>query len=151
MSVEPIPAGYHTITPHLSVANAAEAIEFYKAAFGAEEVDRALDPSGTKIWHASLRIGNSMIFVNDVFPGMGDPLPSKSSMWLYVPDVDASFERAIKSGATARMPPNDTFWGDRMGVLSDPYGQNWTIATRVKNMTPDEINQSLGEMLKKAQ
>jgi uncharacterized glyoxalase superfamily protein PhnB len=91
-----------------------------------------------------------MIFVNDVFPEMGDPLPSKSSMWVYVPDVDASFERAVKSGATVGMPPNDTFWGDRMGQLSDPYGQKWTLATCVKNMTPDEIKQSLEEMLKKA-
>jgi PhnB protein len=139
MTVQPIPAGYHTITPHLSVENAAEAIEFYKRAFGAVEIDRAPDPSGTKVWHAALRIGDSMLFVNDVFPEMGQPAPSQSSLWLYVPDTDASHERAVGAGAKSLQPPVDTFWGDRMAHVADPFGQNWTFATRVKDMTPDEM------------
>ena len=138
MSVSPIPHGYHTITAHLFVDGAAAAIEFYKRAFAAEEIDRAADPSGQKIWHAALRIGDSMLFVNDVFPEMGGG-QSQSSLWLYVPDVDASFKRAVDAGAKAAMPPADMFWGDRMAQVADAFGQKWTIATRLKNMTPDEM------------
>jgi PhnB protein len=138
MSVKPIPAGYHTITAQLSIEGADKAIDFYKAAFGAEVLDRAVDPSGAKVWHASLRIGDSMIMVNDVFPEMGGS-PSQSSMWLYVPDADASFKRAVDAGAKATMPPSDMFWGDRMGQVADPFGQKWTIATHIKDMTPEEM------------
>lgn len=139
MTTNPIPAGYHTVTVQLSVPNAADAIEFYKRAFGAVEVDRALDPSKTKVWHAALRIGTSMVFVNDLFPNMGDPEPSRSAMWLYVPDCDASFAQAVAAGAKVTMPAMDMFWGDRMGQVLDPFGQKWTIATRIKDMTPDEM------------
>jgi PhnB protein len=138
MTVQPIPAGYHTITPHISLENAAAAIDFYKRAFGAEEVDRAPDPSGKKIWHASLRIGDSMLFVNDLFPEMGPAEPNRTSLWLYVTDVDAWFKRAVEAGATPTTPPTDMFWGDRMGQVSDAFGQKWTLATRVKNMTPED-------------
>jgi PhnB protein len=138
MAADPIPAGYRTITPQLSIDGAPKAIAFYKQAFGAEEVARAMDPSGNKVWHAALRIGDSMIFVNDVFPDMGGA-PSQSSIWLYVPDVDASFERATAAGATVQMPPGDMFWGDRMASLADPFGQKWTLATHIKDMTPDEM------------
>ncbi len=137
MSVQPIPAGYHTITAQLSIDGAAKAIAFYEKAFGAEVKDQAPDPSGTKVWHAALRIGTSMIFVNDVFPDMG-AAASQSSLWLYVSDVDASFKRAVEAGAKPVMPPNDMFWGDRMGQVVDPFGQKWTIATRVKDMTAAE-------------
>jgi PhnB protein len=138
MSVKPIPAGYHTITAQLSIDGADKAIEFYKKAFGAEVIDRAVDPSGGKVWHASLRIGDSMIMVNDVFPEMGGS-QSQSSMWLYVPDTDASFKRAVDAGAKATMPPSDMFWGDRMGQVADAFGQKWTIATHIKDMTPEEM------------
>jgi PhnB protein len=138
MTVKAIPNGYHTITAQLAIEGAAEAIEFYKKAFGAEQIDRATDPGGKKVWHASLRIGDSMIFVNDVFPEMGGS-PSQSSMWLYVPDCDASCKRAVDAGAKATTPPMDMFWGDRMGQVTDPFGQKWTIATHVKDMTPDEM------------
>src|SRR5215212_3502142 len=138
MSAKPIPEGYRTITPTLAIDGAAKAIEFYKEAFGAEEIDRASDPSGQKIWHAAIRIGDSMLFVNDVFPDMG-VAPSQSSLWLYVPDTDASFKRAVEAGAVARMPPGDMFWGDRMASVADPFGQKWTIATRIKDMTPSEM------------
>ena len=141
MTVKPIPEGYHTITPQLAIEDCAGAIEFYKKAFGAEEIDRALDPSGTKVWHCAMRIGSSMIFVNGVFPEMGSSA-SKSSLWLYVSDVDAAFKRAVDAGAKATMPPADMFWGDRMGNLADPFGQTWTIASRVKEMTPEEMKKA---------
>jgi PhnB protein len=141
MATQPIPSGYHTITAQLSVDKAADAIEFYKKAFGAEEVDRAPDPSGKKIWHAALRIGNSMLFVNDVFPDMGGE-HSRASLWLYVSDVDAFFKRAVDAGAKPKQPPADMFWGDRMAHVKDPFGQEWAIATHVKDMTPEEMKQA---------
>lgn len=147
MSVNPIPDGYHTITTQLSIEDTASAIEFYKRAFGAEEIDRALDPSGTKVWHCAMRIGNSMIFVNGVFPEMGST-QSKSDMWLYVPDVEAAFKRAVDAGAKVQLPPTDMFWGDRMANLADPFGQKWTVASRVKVMTPDEIKKAGEEFAK---
>ncbi len=138
MAVKPIPAGYHTLTSQLYVDDAAAAIEFYQKAFGAEVIDRAPDPSGKKVWHAALRIGDSMLFVNDIFPDMGGT-KSVSSAWIYVTDCDAQFKRAVDAGATASMPPTDMFWGDRMGQVTDPFGQKWTIATHVKDMTPEEM------------
>jgi PhnB protein len=138
MSVKPIPVGYHTITAQLAIDGADKAIEFYKKAFGAEVLDRAVDPSGSKVWHASLRIGDAMIMVNDVFPEMGGS-QSQSSMWLYVTDCDASFKRAVDAGGKATMPPTDMFWGDRMGQIVDEFGQKWTIATHVKDLTPEEM------------
>src|ERR1700722_1222566 len=110
MAVSPIPKGYHTITAQLSVEGASKAIEFYKKAFGAEVIDQAADPSGKKVWHAALRVGDSMLFVNDVFPEMGGSA-SHTSLWLYVNDVDASFKRAVDAGAKGKNPPPDMFWG----------------------------------------
>ncbi len=140
MSVQPIPTGYHTITAQLAIQGAAKAIEFYEKAFAAVVLDRAMDPSGNKVWHAAMKIGDSMIFVNDVFPEM-DPTAqqSVSNLWLYVDDVDAWFKRAVEAGARPGMPPADMFWGDRMGQVTDPFGQKWTIAMHVKDMTPDEM------------
>jgi len=139
MSVKFIPTGYHTITTQLSVEGAAAAIEFYKKAFGAEQVGEvSIDPSGKKVWHSALRIGDSLFFVNDVFPEMGGT-KSESSMWVYVTDCDASFKRATDAGGKPTMPPAETFWGDRMGQLVDPFGQKWVIATHVKDMTPAEM------------
>src|SRR5262245_24912415 len=126
MPVKPIPEGYHTITAQLSLDRAADAIEFYKKAVGAEETGRAMHPSGTRVWHCARRIGNSMLFVNDVFPEMGGTV-SSSSLWRYVPDADAAFDRAVKAGAKPAMPPADMFWGDRMGQVADHFGQKWTI------------------------
>ena len=135
--VDPIPDGFHTITPSLTLEGAAEAIEFYKRAFGAEERSRALDPSGTKVWHSELRIGNSVFFVNDTAPEMG-ATPSFSSLWIYTADADAAFERAVKAGAKVTMPMADMFWGDRVGMLVDRWNIKWTIAKRVKNLTAAE-------------
>lgn len=138
MSVKPVPAGYHTLTAQLAIDGAQKAIDFYKAAFGAEVVDTAKDPSGQKVWHAALRIGDSMLFVNDVFPEMGGSA-SHSNMWVYVPDTDASFKRAVDAGAKPTMEPADMFWGDRMGCVVDPFGQKWTLATHTKDLTPEEM------------
>jgi PhnB protein len=142
-----IPEGYHTLTPGLSIDGAAEAIELYKKAFGAEELDRAPDPRGKKIWHAALRIGNSMLFVNDVFPEMG-ATASNSSLWLYVDSCDAAFKRAVDAGLKATRPCSDMFWGDRMGQVVDRWGIKWTIATHVKDMTHAEMQKAQEEFLK---
>jgi uncharacterized glyoxalase superfamily protein PhnB len=136
--VKPIPEGLHTLTPSLTVEGAAEAIEFYKRAFGAEERSRALDPSGTKVWHAELRIGNSAFFINDTAPEMG-ATPSFSSLWIYTEDADKAFERAVKAGAKVTMPMADMFWGDRVGMMVDRWNIKWSIAKRVKELSPAEM------------
>jgi uncharacterized glyoxalase superfamily protein PhnB len=138
MSTQPVPAGYHTITAQLTIDGAEKAIAFYQKAFGAEVLDKAIDPSGTKVWHAVLRIGESNIFVNDCFPEMGGEV-SRSGLWLYVTDTDAWYRRAVEAGATGTQPPADMFWGDRMAHVKDPFGQTWAIATHVKDMTPAEM------------
>ena len=142
-----VPEGLHTVTPQLSVDGATQAIDFYKKAFGAEEVMRAPDPSGQKIWHAQLRIGNSSIFVNDTFPEMGGK-PSQSSMWLYLDNVDAAFKRAVDAGCTVRMAVADMFWGDRTGTVTDRWGIQWTIATHVKDLSPAEMMKAEAEFIK---
>jgi PhnB protein len=144
MAVKPIPAGMHSLTPHIVVAGAAEAIEFYKKAFGAEEVSRAPDPSGKKVWHAELRFGDSAVFVNDAFPEM-EASPAHASLWLYSADADAAFKRAVDAGAHVKMPPADMFWGDRMSVVRDRWGNQWTFAQRVKDLTPDEMGRASEE------
>ena len=170
MSVKPIPEGYHTITPQLAVQDAGKTAvahggqawqdatifdavamstggpEFYKKAFGAEVKDFAKDPSGEKVWHASLRIGTSMIYVNDVFPEMGGR-ESQSSIWLYVADCDAAFEQATEAGAKALMPPGDMFWGDRMAHVADPFNQTWALATHVKDLTPEQLKAAEAEFV----
>ncbi|HVY46050.1 MAG TPA: VOC family protein [Minicystis sp.] len=146
MTVSAIPKGYHTITPQLSIEGAQRAIDFYVKAFGAEAVDVAKDPSGAKIWHAALRVGDSMLFVNDVFPEMGGS-KSDASLWLYVPDVDAAYKRAVDAGATSKHAPSDMFWGDRMAHVADPFGQTWTLATRKKDLTPEEMKKAEAEFV----
>ena len=132
------PEGLHSVTPALCVDGAAEAIEFYKKAFGAVERDRAIDPSGKKIWHASILIGDSTVFLTDAFPEMGS-VANTSSLWIYTDDVDAAFKRAVDAGAQVRMPVADMFWGDRMGALTDRWGNRWTLAQHIKDMTPEEM------------
>jgi len=139
--VKPIPEGLHTLTPQLNIDGAAEAIEFYKRAFGAEELMRAPDPTGKKVWHANLRIGDSCFFVNDTQPEMG-ATASSSSLWVYAPNVDAAFERATKAGAKTAMPPQDMFWGDRMGSVVDRWGITWNLATHIKDPTPEEMKKA---------
>jgi len=144
-ATQPIPAGFHTITPSLTVRNAAQAIEFYKKALGAEERMRMAGPDG-KISHAELKIGNSIIFLNDENPTWGCKSPqtlggSASAFYLYVEDVDKAFQSAIDAGGNTTMPVMDMFWGDRMGNFTDPYGYSWTISTHTQDMTEQEMEE----------
>ena len=153
---KPVPAGYSTVTPYLVVNDAARALDFYKQAFGAEEKMRMAGPQG-KIGHAEIKIGDSMIMLADEMPGAGTRSPhslngTTGGVFLYVKDVDAVFQQAVNAGAKADMPPADMFWGDRMGHLADPFGQKWTIATHIKDMTPEEMQKRMqAEMAKYSQ
>jgi len=148
MAVKPIPEGFHTITPHLVVKGASDAIEFYKKAFGAEEITRLSGPDGKSVMHAELRIGDSRLMLCDEFPGSGCMSPRSAggttvTIHLYVSDVDAVFERALAAGATVVMPVMDKFWGDRYGNLADPYGHQWGVATHKQDLTPEECQKAL--------
>jgi PhnB protein len=144
--IKAIPEGLHSVTPALAIAGAAEAIELYKKAFGAVEKFRAPDPSGQKIWHAELRIGDSVVFVNDAFPEMGSG-PTKTSLWLYSEDVDAAFKRATDAGVEVRMPLGDMFWGDRMGTVVDHWGNQWTLAQHKQDLTPEQMKKAEQEFV----
>jgi PhnB protein len=142
-SKTPIPKGYHTATPTLTVRNAAEAIEFYKKALGAEELMRMPTPDG-KIVHAELKIGDSIIFLADEIPGMGNKSPqtlggTTGGLYLYVEDVDTVYQRAIDAGAKSNMSVMDMFWGDRVGHFVDPYGHTWDVSTRTRDLSPKEV------------
>lgn len=150
-SVRAIPEGAHTITPHLTVSPAGEAIEFYKKAFGAEEICRMASPDGKAVWHAELRIGDSAFYLNDESPQCGSATPktlkgTTARVHLYVENCDALFQRAVSAGATAAMPPADMFWGDRYGVLTDPFGHVWGIATHKEDLSPDEMQKRMAAM-----
>jgi len=141
--VNPVPEGFHTLSPHIVVKGAGEAIEFYKKAFGAEELCRMPGPDGTSVMHAELRIGNSIFMVCDEFPDLDVRSPkalggSPVTLHLYVEDADAVFNQAVAAGARAGMPPQDMFWGDRYGKLIDPYGHEWGIATHLEDVSPEE-------------
>jgi PhnB protein len=143
--INPIPEGHHTITPHLVVKGASEAIEFYKRAFGAEELARMPGPDGKSIMHAALKIGDSRLFLVDEFPEMGCVGPqalggSPVTIHIFVEDVDAIFNQAVSAGAEVRMPLMDAFWGDRYGQLIDPFGHKWSLATHKEDLTPEEIS-----------
>ena len=150
MAVKPIPEGYHSLTPYLAVPDAAKAIEFYKQAFGATETMRMPSPDG-RIMHAELRIGNSVIMLSDEMEGGRSRSPqavgaTTGHVFLYVPDVDAAFARAVDAGATAAMPVADMFWGDRYGRVVDPFGHDWSIATRKENLSPAEVGRRSSAM-----
>ena len=136
--VSAIPEGLHTVVPSLVLSNCSEALAFFAKALGAVETSRAPDPSGKKIWHASFKIGDSTFYCNDEFPEMG-ARARPASFWIYGEAIDARFKRAVEAGAKATMEPTDGFWGDRFGVVVDPYGNQWTLAQRVKNLTPAEV------------
>ena len=151
---KPIPEGFHSVTPQLTLENAAQAIDWYKKAFGAEERGRATGPDG-KILHAEVRIGDSSIMVNDVMMGGKGPKAmggSPASFWIYVPDCDALFNRAVAAGGQVASGPmgqmGDQFWGDRCGTLTDPHGYRWTIATRKEDLSPQEMKQRQDEWMK---
>jgi len=145
MSPQPIPEGYHTVTPYLAVDDAAEAIEFYKRAFGARERGKMLGPDG-KIAHAEIQIGDSIVMVSDPFPQSTVKPPKEiggtsGSIFLYVEDADAAFKQAVAAGAHVEMELADQFWGDRFGTLTDPYGHLWSIATHIEDLSPEEIEE----------
>jgi PhnB protein len=153
MPVKPIPDGHHNVTPYLVVDGAAKALDFYKQAFGAEETKR-MDMGDGKLMHAEIRIGDSPIMLADENPHMGNKSPksyngSPVSLMLYVPDVDATFKRAISAGAKERMPVTDQFYGDRAGALVDPFGHTWTIATHKEDVSDAEMKRRGQEFAKK--
>jgi uncharacterized glyoxalase superfamily protein PhnB len=155
MSVQPIPKGYHTLTPYLTVRDAIRAIQFYKDAFGAEEIGVMKGPDG-KVMHAEIRIGDSLVMLGDESPQFGALSPlsiggSGMGLHVYVEDVDSAFDRAIRAGGTVEMPVTDMFWGDRYGKLTDPFGHKWSIATRKRNMTSEEIEEGQKEFMKQMQ
>jgi PhnB protein len=136
--------GYQTVTPALTVRNGAEAIEFYKKAFGAEEIMRVPGPDGKSIMHAEIRVGTSRIMLGDEAPSMGCLAPVTlggpgGSLYVYVPDVDAAFKQAVAAGAKALMPVTDMFYGDRFGQVEDPSGHRWGLATHVEDLAPEEM------------
>ena len=149
-----VPEGHHTVTPQLIMDNAAQAIDWYKKALGAEEVARAVGPDG-KIMHAEIRVGDSLIMLNDAMGGGKGPAAyggSPASLWVYVQDADALFNRAVAAGAKVGDGPmdrmSDQFWGDRCGTFTDPQGYRWTIATRKEDLTRQEMQQRQDEFMK---
>jgi PhnB protein len=148
MSVSAIPEGYHSVTPYLIVDGAAEAIRFYEQAFGAAEVMRM--PMGDRIAHAEVRIGDSHVMLSDEWPDMDFLGPkarggATASLMIYLEDVDSAFARALEAGCSAERPPEDQFWGDRMGTLVDPFGHRWTLATHVEDVSEEEMERRMTE------
>lgn len=151
-TAKPLPEGQRSVTPHLVVRGAARAIDFYKEALGAEELARLPAPSGM-LMHAEMRIGDSKIFLVDEFPepnmeGIGSPRQvgaTTVTIHLFVDDVDAVIQRASAAGAKVTQPPTDMFWGDRYGRILDPFGHSWSIATHLKDLTTEEIQEDMAE------
>ena len=148
--VKPIPDGFRSVTPHLVCAGAADAIEFYKKAFNATDEMRLPGPDG-KLMHAQIRIGDSAVMLVDENPewGMLGPKSLKGTpvtIHVFVEDVDAFVARAVAAGAKITMPVADTFWGDRYGVLEDPFGHHWSVATHIRDMSLEEIQQAMSKM-----
>jgi uncharacterized glyoxalase superfamily protein PhnB len=142
--VSPIPEEFQTITPHLVVRGVGKAVEFYQKAFGAAELYRNLAPDGQTVIHSELLLGAGRFFIHDEFPehGVLSPLGFKGTavtLHLYVEDVDSVFQRALSAGAEVLMPVQDCFWGDRYGILKDPFGHQWSLASRLEDLSPEEI------------
>ena len=143
MAVQPVPDGYHTVSPYLAVEDAATAIDYYKKAFGATERVRMEAPDG-KIGHAELEIGDSIVMLADPFPQASTKPPhelggTSAGVFLYVEDVDAVVKRAVDAGASVTMEVADQFWGDRFGTVTDPFGHVWSVATHVEDVPPAEM------------
>ena len=148
--VKPIPQGMHSVTPHLVCAGAAKAIEFYKKAFGAEEGGRLPGPDG-RLMHAAIRIGDSTMMLVDEMPEWGSLGPkalkgTPVTIHLYVEDADAFVARAAQAGAKVTMPVAEQFWGDRYGKVEDPFGHHWSVATHVRDVTPEEMKKAMQAM-----
>jgi PhnB protein len=152
-SVKSIPDGYRTVTPYMYIRGAAQAIDFYKRAFGADELFRMPGPDGT-LMHAEIKIGDSIVMLADENPSMGIQSPqslngTSSSFLLYLEDVDAAFQRAIDAGATVMRPLENQFYGDRSGMVTDPFGHHWSLATHVEDVSPEEMDKRMSEMAAK--
>lgn len=150
MSVKAIPAGHHTVTPYLAIKNAVQALDFYKKAFGATEVNKLIMPDG-RLGHAEIRLGDSIIMMADEFPEYGGKSPqtlggTPVNIHLYVEDVDAFFKNAVAAGAKERKPIKDQFYGDRSGQLEDPYGHLWWVATHKEDVSPQEMQKRVQAM-----
>ena len=151
MTVQAVPTGYHTLTPYMTVRDAARAIEFYKQAFGAVERGAMKGPDG-KIMHAELIIGDSIVMLADEQPQFGALSPQSTGgagmgLHIYLEDVDSAFDRAVKAGAKVEMPVGDMFWGDRYGKLADPFGHKWSIATHKADLSAEEMERGMKAMM----
>ena len=149
--VKAVPPGFHTLTPHLTVRNAEQALEFYKNAFGAEVLHVAHMPDG-KVMHAALRIGDSMLMLNDEFPDHGALSPLSTggtsvTIHIYTDNVDTAFNRAVSAGAQVKMPLADQFWGDRYGVVADPFGHKWSLGAHIKDMSAEEMQREMARAM----
>lgn len=149
--VKPIPDGYHSLTPYLNVRGAAKALEFYRDAFGAQETYRLEGPPG-KIGHAEMRIGDSAFMLADEMEEWGNLSPltiggTGGSLMVYVGDVDSVFQQAVEAGAKEIMPVKDHFYGDRAGTVEDPFGHRWMLATHVEDVSPEEVERRMKEMM----
>jgi len=149
--VKPVPDGYHTVTPYMTVRGAAKAIDFYKEAFGAVEVLRMPMPDGS-VAHAEIKIGDSVIMMGEENPAWGNKSPqalggTPTGLMIYVPDCDAVFARALAAGATVSKPLTDQFYGDRSGTVIDPFGHQWTLATHVEDVPPEEMQTRMDAMM----
>ena len=151
--VSPVPPGYHTVTPYLTLRDAAKAIDFYKKAFGASVKVQMLGPDGKTVMHAELKIGDSIVMMSEESPQGGTKAPSSlggttGSVFLYVPNVDATFKRAVDAGAKVIAPMEDAFWGDRYGVVEDPFGHIWGFATHQREPSEEEMKKAMEDMAK---
>ena len=150
---KPIPDGFHTLTPHLVVTDGAAAIEFYQQAFGAQEVSRLLTPDGATVMHAQMKIGDSQLMLGSEMPPHALSPKSRGGtstyLHLYLADADAAFNRAVKAGCTIKMPVADTFWGDRYGVVEDPFGHQWSLATHQHDYTQAQLEANAREFMAK--
>lgn len=152
-NVKPIPDGYHTLNAYISVKNAAKALDFYKAAFDATEIERFDMPDG-RIGHAELEMGDSRLMLADEMPEMPDVVVRSPAtlggtsigLHMYVPDVDAAFNRAVAAGAVVKRPVKDQFYGDRSGTFEDPFGHVWTVATHIEDVSPEEMRARLAKL-----
>jgi uncharacterized glyoxalase superfamily protein PhnB len=140
-----VPDGFNTLTPHIIVQDAAKAIEFYKKAFGAQEITRHMSPDGKAVMHAQLKVGNSMLMLANEFPPMCVSPKARGgtsvTLHVYVENADTWFDRAVKAGCKVKMPLADQFWGDRYGQVEDPYGHIWSIGTHKQDLTEQQINE----------
>ena len=149
---KPIPDGYRSVNVILTVDDAAKSIDFYKKAFGAEEISRL--PMGDKVGHAELQFGDTRIMLNDEFPERDNLGPkarggTSTSFVFYVDDVDSAFKKAIDAGGTQTMEVEDQFWGDRMGSLTDPFGHSWSLATHVEDVSEEELPERMQQQFSK--